>query len=405
MFFEKIQMFVRGCVSFEASGGFPERFINLCRMSGIYIQNVKMFHEKITAVCDIKSYKRIRGIAKKSGMRVRIKNKRGLPFFIRAKRKRVGILFGFVFMIVMTSFLTGRIWVIDVAGNESLTVESIVQAYSSLGVKTGIRRGSIDAKDVAAAALGKIDKLMWNAVNINGCRITIEVKEQKEKRIEEKNENAYANIVASNSGQILKIENFLGTPVLEAGSAVEKGDIIVSGAVINKDESVSFYEAEANVYAKTKNTVSSFQSAVREMRVYKRARKKYFLTFFSLTFPVNYMFLPRENYSFSYGEDFLQAELSKMPVGVRTERYAPYEKKKVKLTAKAMKLMCLNEYFKEIDERFDLIQIEKTDSQMEIDKNYAKIESVFECRENIAEQKSMDLTLQNDIMNKKDENF
>lgn len=391
MFWEKFLIFLKGYIDFRAEGGFPERFINLCSANGVDIKNVKMFRETISASCSVKAYRGIRMIAKKSGMKVRMTGKHGMPFLIYRNRNRTGIIFGFIFMIIVTSFLSGRIWVVNVKGNEQIPAEEIISSFYDLGVRTGVRKESLNAKEIARTALTEVDGLMWNAVNINGCKVTIEIKEQVKKDIVPVDDSVPSNIVASNSGQVTRIENFVGTAVVEVGSAVEKGDVIVSGAVINKDESVSFYKAEANVIAKTKNAVSVMMPSVQDMRVYKRDRSRISITFFSLRFPVSFVNKPKGNSDFSVSENFLSSSGEKLPVGITKERYAPYEDKKVKISPVALRLMCTEKYFREIDENYDETEITEASSKKEFYKDYAVIESVFQCVENIAESKVMDL--------------
>ncbi len=397
MFWENFLDFLKGYVVFYGEGGFPERFINLCSGNKIDIRNVKMQKDTITAECGVRSYVKIRKVAKKSGMKVRIISKHGLPFFIHRNRKRTGIIAGLLFMVIMTNFLSGRIWVISVSGNENLPSEKIINSFGELGVKTGVKKDSLNVKEIASEALTKVEGIMWNAVNIDGCRVTIEIKEQVKKEIEQEDNEKPYNIAASDSGQIIKIENFIGTPVVTQGSAVEKGDIIVSGAVINKDESVSFYKADANVFARTKNVVSANMSSVQDMRVYGDVRTKKFMTFFSVTFPVNYIMTPKGEYNFSRTEDFLSSDGEKLPVGITKEKFSLFENKKVRLAPSAFKLMCAEKYFSDIDKSFDDVQIENMTSEIKADEKFFMISSTFDCIENIAESVPMDLTLDENI--------
>lgn len=390
MFWERLLRFLKGYVEFRAVGGFPERFINLCAANRISVQEIKMFGDTILGVCGIKDYARIRMVAKKSGMKVRILKKTGLPFFVRKNRMRSGIIVGLFLMIIITLFLSGRIWVINVSGNEKMPAEEILSCFEDMGIKTGIKKDSINPKEKAFEAMEKIDGLMWCAVNVDGCKIGIEIKEQIEKEIEEKDEIP-SNIVASKSGQIKVIECFIGTPVSESGSAVEKGDIIVSGAVINKDESVSFYKAKANVIAKTKNTVSASVSSAQQMRVYTKIRNRYFIDFFSLHFPVNFLMGQKGKYNFSVDENFMSAGKNKLPLGITTERYSSYENRNIKLDKACMKLMCAEAYFRKIDEDFDEIQTDSVASEITENENSVCITSVFECTENIAMLQKMDI--------------
>ena len=184
MFWERLLRFLKGYVEFRAVGGFPERFINLCAANRISVQEIKMFGDTILGVCGIKDYARIRMVAKKSGMKVHILKKTGLPFFVRKNRMRSGIIVGFFLSVLITSFLSGRIWVINVSGNEKMPAEEILSCFEDMGIKTGMKKTSIVPKEKAFEALEKIDGLMWCAVNVDGCKIGIEIKEQIEKEIE-----------------------------------------------------------------------------------------------------------------------------------------------------------------------------------------------------------------------------
>ncbi len=390
MFWERFLRFLKGYVEFRAVGGFPERFINLCAANRISVQEIRICGDTITAFVSPKDYSKIRKAGKKSGMKIRIIRKTGLPFFLRKNRMRSGLVIGLFLMIIINSFLSQRIWIVNVSGNENIPSEEIASAFGELGVRTGVKKKSLNVKEKASQALSSMDSLMWCAVNIDGCRADIEVKEQVKKEIEIKDETP-SNIVAAKSGQIRLIECFLGTPVTEVGSAVEKGDVLVSGAVINKDESVNFYCAEANVWAATENEVSVSAFRNREMRIYKRPREKKTVSFFGVVFPVNFIISPKGEYSISENEDFLMAENCKLPLGIITKRYAPFERKNVTMSESSLRLMCAEEYFRKIDENFDNVQILSMHSEMKSDEKYLSLVSVFECIESIGQCVEMDL--------------
>lgn len=60
-----------GYVEFYASGGFAERFINLCTLNGINLWDVKNDGVKVYACTDFDGYKRIKKCARGSGMRLK----------------------------------------------------------------------------------------------------------------------------------------------------------------------------------------------------------------------------------------------------------------------------------------------------------------------------------------------
>ena len=99
--------FVMGYVCFTAYNGFPERCLNLCRMRGIILWDLRSIDGIIHAKTDRMGYRKIRSVAKKSGMKVRISKKCGLPFFLNRHSKRAGLLVGACFCIAMLCILSG----------------------------------------------------------------------------------------------------------------------------------------------------------------------------------------------------------------------------------------------------------------------------------------------------------
>ena len=71
----------KGYVCFTASGGFSERFINLCFSSGIHIWNISAENKEIKANIKPKDFKKLKEIRKKAGVKIKITGKRGLPFY------------------------------------------------------------------------------------------------------------------------------------------------------------------------------------------------------------------------------------------------------------------------------------------------------------------------------------
>ncbi|MBO7274092.1 MAG: sporulation protein YqfD, partial [Clostridia bacterium] len=72
--------------------GFPDRFINLCTKNGIPLWNIKNVGGRLSASTTIQGYLNIRECAKKSGMNVRVVEKKGLIFFLKKQALFVAFL-------------------------------------------------------------------------------------------------------------------------------------------------------------------------------------------------------------------------------------------------------------------------------------------------------------------------
>ena len=148
MFFKVLIFYILGYLNIEVEGIFVERFINICKSKGIFLWNIKM--EKgvlLYANIGIRDYRNIRTIAKKTGTRIKIKKKCGIPFILnRYKKRRVfaGILaIAAIFIAVMANF----VWNIEISGNENISKEEILMALEEEGLKTGALKGKINTSD------------------------------------------------------------------------------------------------------------------------------------------------------------------------------------------------------------------------------------------------------------------
>ena len=74
---------IMGYVNIKVESYFIERFINICISKKIFLWNIKRKKSTILyANISIKDYKRLKEIVRKTKSKVKIENKKGLPFII-----------------------------------------------------------------------------------------------------------------------------------------------------------------------------------------------------------------------------------------------------------------------------------------------------------------------------------
>ncbi len=276
--------FITGYVCFAARGGFPERFLNLCRMRGIVLWDLRSIDGIIHAKTDRSGYRKIRPIARKSGMKVRIKKKCGLPFFLNRHSRRAGLPVGACFFIAMLCILSTRIWSVDVIGNNRVTSEEIIGVFEELGIKKGTAGGKVDINSVEIAALQKLPELTWINMNINGSAALIEVRERVASP-ETDGDTEPSDIVASRDGQIVILRPFNGTQEQKIGNPVLKGDLLISGIEENRDLTVSFCRAKGYVVARTNHSVGYTQNSEIKVKTAVEQKKSYVLDFLFFSIP------------------------------------------------------------------------------------------------------------------------
>jgi len=114
MVFIHLIRFITGYVVFNARGGFPERFINLCALHHIPLWDVNCSGGGLRACTTIKGYRQIRPPARKSRVLPRIAERHGLPFFLHRYKRRAGMLAGAAadVKITLACFGLGMAWAV-----------------------------------------------------------------------------------------------------------------------------------------------------------------------------------------------------------------------------------------------------------------------------------------------------
>lgn len=247
--------FLLGILEIEIYGIYPEKVLNLCEKHKISIWNICFKKGKICCKINVRDFKKLPHIFKKQGVRVHIISREGLPFFTNKYKRRFGVFVGVVIFFFVLYYLSCFVWIIDVKGNKTINDSEILSICDEIGIKEGIRIRNLDAKNKAQELLLKSDKLSWASLNIEGCVLTVQVTEIKEK---EDDDSSPTNLVASSDGIIKHIDVTVGNCVVKVGDTVRKGDLLVSG-IIENENGTKFVKSRGSVVAETINTAELFQ--------------------------------------------------------------------------------------------------------------------------------------------------
>lgn len=328
MFLIRFFRFLSGYVVFIGKGGFPERFINLCAMNGIPLWDAKASCGTLHAKTSIKGYKRIRTCARKSGIKIRMNAKCGLPFIAAPYLKRKGLFAGVALSLVILILLTSTVWTVDVKGNEKFTREQITAIAEKYGVHQGAFRKGIDLKEIRSAVKAEVNGISWFSVNIDGGHVTLQVSET-DGTTEIIDNDKPCNIVSGIDGEVLKIEAQKGSPAVLPGSAVTKGDLLISGVTEKTDGSVSFLHARGTAVIRTKCIFSVGIPMTIDAQIISEIKKVHTLTAFGIPIPT--AFTPDTRH-IRKDSAFITYNKKSLPVGVISDSYASFENKQINLT-------------------------------------------------------------------------
>ncbi|MBQ6499165.1 MAG: sporulation protein YqfD, partial [Ruminococcus sp.] len=129
--------FIRGFVCFEISGKYPERFINITARNSVRLWDVKRGSQSFTACMYMSDYIRIRPLARRAGVRLRIKSKKGAPSVISRYRGRVGVAVGACAFVITVFVMSMFIWSIDITGLDTLSVSDMQALLRDEGLYVG----------------------------------------------------------------------------------------------------------------------------------------------------------------------------------------------------------------------------------------------------------------------------
>lgn len=239
-------------VTFMAEGGAPEHFITLSVRAGVPLWDTSRRGITLFASCHAKNYKALRPVARRSGMRLRVCRRRGLPFVLR--RIRSGVVVGLAAAVLLICCLSRGIWTITVRGNTTIPTHEILAVLEPLGVRLGGDFSAVSIPDVQLTALQAFPQLGWLTVNQTGCHLAVHVAEKDP--VSPPQDTAPANIVATCDGVVVSVSTTRGQAMVKVGDAVTKGSLLISGVADSKVGPL-LRRAEGSVLAQTTITLTA----------------------------------------------------------------------------------------------------------------------------------------------------
>lgn len=265
MFVRNIINYFSGYVNIRVEGFYIERFINLCISKKILLIDIKRDKATIMyADVGIKDYKKLKQIAKKTQSKIKIQEKKGLPFTAHKYRKRK--IFGALILVIFIGIIivSNYIWNIEVIGNNKISKEEIIKELSKSGLAVGINKNNLDTNSVINKIRLNMEDIAWIGITVKGTNAIVTLKEA-EKPPEVLKEDLYCNIVSDKTGMITKINVQNGTANVREGDIVEPGEILVNGMLEGKYTGIRYVHSVASIEAKiwhTKKAKAMFKQQI-----------------------------------------------------------------------------------------------------------------------------------------------
>lgn len=342
-----------------------------------------------------KDFKRLKSIARKTNVLLRITEKHGFPFLLILGRRRslwVGGLAAFFLLICLSSFY---VWDISFEGNHRFTDETLLHFMATVPVQCGMRKSRISCTELEKRIRNAFPEISWVSAELTGTRLTIHLRENNRILQARLEPESPCELTAGTDGTVTRIIVRNGKARVKVGDTVKAGDVLVSGELPLYDDfetlvKINKVHADAEVYAKTTRTVEWKCPETKEIRARTGKRRRgIFFKFLDLEFCFLTPGLKKENTWELFVEEF-QLKLSKnfyLPVygGILTaEEYVPYEKVLTEAEISESADRYLNEYLQNFTEKG--IQILGSDVRIERSESHWTIHGTLTVVEDIAKE-------------------
>ena len=248
--------FLKGYVRIRLISRDPERFLNLCARNRILLWQLVNRNGSYEMYLSTADFFRLHALCRKSGSRVKVLRKYGLPFFFYRNRKRKAFFAGIFLCICLLFALSLFIWNIHVTGNYANSTGSILAFLEQQGISHGIFKSRLNCSDIAAMLREEFSNITWVSAKIEGTQLILEIKENVDGYVTEETPEGPFSLAASKDGIVSSIITRSGTPMVLPGTPCKKGDVLVSGeiAVKNDSQEVTGYRyvpADADILIET----------------------------------------------------------------------------------------------------------------------------------------------------------
>ncbi len=240
----KLYFFCCGYLQLKITGGQKERLINRLVEEGVDLwgltQKDKAYYINIRAGV----FAQVQPLREEMNCTVTVIEQRGIPFLASKLFRRRFLVVGVVFLLIAIWGLANFVLFIEVTGTEEVRTEQVKKILGNQGVKPGVLKSSIALEKLEKLLMQKEQQFSWVHLYFQGVKLIVEV---EEKELVEKMESC--DVVAAKAGLITDLIVLKGTPKVEEGMTVNKGDVLISRYTPvykdkNKDEAEDKKETE-----------------------------------------------------------------------------------------------------------------------------------------------------------------
>lgn len=216
-----------GEVRVRVTGASLERFLNLCMRAGVRPRGMdRQDWNRMECTLSLADFRRLRRVMGRTGCRVHILRRSGLPFLLRTMRRRAVLTGGFLLLAVLLWALQTHLWIIELKTPPGVSSAELSRALEEEGVTIGMRLSDFDDRAVQRRLMLKLDSISYVTFNRTGNHMIVEAHAKQEKP-EIRDDGGITSVVARRAGQIVRVTATGGWPVVQPGDIVDVGEKLI----------------------------------------------------------------------------------------------------------------------------------------------------------------------------------
>ncbi|MGN0601326.1 MAG: sporulation protein YqfD [Oscillospiraceae bacterium] len=338
-----------GNVKLQVIGDNYSRFYKEMLLRHLPCNDIREIKGVLTFNISVEYLKEIKALLQELNFEYRILKKRGIFLKVLRLLRHKGIILGALAVLIACIVLSNFVFRFNILCDSEETKEAILAVLNENGVEPGSYIPSLNLVYLERELKQKVEDISWAGISVSGSTLTIDIvkniPEPESRKI-----RLPCNLIATCDAVIDKIELYDGQLMTTVGSAVTKGDVIVSGTVVNenisyedgkeiKDIDTKYVRSLANIYGTFEKTVVINQPySDTKKTVSDNVIKKRYLKIFDLQIPL-FLSIPEGNYESSSQYNGIVIFGKDIPVGINTVSFSEYSFTENKYTEKETEQM------------------------------------------------------------------
>ncbi len=242
-----------GMVTLELTSADPMSFFSGCHVAAYDLEKVTDLQYRFRV--QRQDLKRLRRFASRRGETIRLYRRDGIYWLLKTLVHRPVLVLGMAALLCLSLWVPGKIFFVQVQGNESIPAARIIEKAQSCGIGFGATRRQVRSEIIKNNLLSAMPELQWAGVNTYGCVAVITVREREDPP-KEADPTGISSIVACQDGIIREITVLKGNGLVIPGQAVKAGQVLISGYT-DCGLYIQGTFAQGEVYAITQREISA----------------------------------------------------------------------------------------------------------------------------------------------------